>query len=325
MIAAYLEIRDGKIKKSSLEALSEAGRRAAELGLGTAAVLAGAAVSDLAPAAFAHGAAKVYVIENPSLADYSSQAYAVALAAFAGQMKPAALFFAATAMGKDLAPRVAARLGAALASDCTKIAVKDGALEFTRPIYAGKAFLSLRLKSTPQLATLRPNVFPLAPAGAGAGSARRSGSRPPSRRGRSKAASPSSSRKRAPSSMSPKPTSSFRAAAGSRAPRPSASSGTWPRSFPGPPSARRARPSIRAGSATSIRSGRRARPCRRGSTWPSASPARSSTWPGCRPRRSSSPSTRTRKRRSSRSRITALSAISSRSCRSSRKRSRRPS
>jgi len=169
MIAAYLEIRDGKIKKSSLEALSEAGRRATELGLGTAAVLAGASVSDLAPAAYAHGAAKVYVIENPLLADYSSQAYAVALAAFAGQMKPAALFFAATSMGKDLAPRVAARLGAALATDCTKVAVKDGALEFTRPIYAGKAFLSLRLKTTPQLATLRPNVFPLAPAGAGAG------------------------------------------------------------------------------------------------------------------------------------------------------------
>jgi electron transfer flavoprotein alpha subunit len=169
MIAAYLEIRDGKIKKSSLEALSEAGRRAAELGTETAAVLVGAAVSGLAPAAFAQGAAKVYIIENTVYAEYSSQAYAIALAGFAGQTKPAALFFAATAMGKDLAPRVAARLGAALASDCTKVAVKDGTLEFTRPIYAGKAYLSLRLKSTPQLATLRPNVFPLGQAVAGVG------------------------------------------------------------------------------------------------------------------------------------------------------------
>jgi len=169
MIAAYLEIRDGKIKKSSLEALSEARRRAAELGLGTAAVLVGAAVADLAPAALAQGAAKVYIIENPALANYSSQAYAIALAEFAGQAKPAALFFGATAMGKDLAPRVAARLSVALASDCTKIAVKDGGLEFTRPIYAGKAFLSLRLKTTPLLATLRPNVFPLGQAGEGAG------------------------------------------------------------------------------------------------------------------------------------------------------------
>jgi len=171
MIAAYLEIRDGKIKKSSLEALSEARRRAAELGVETAAVLAGAAVSALAPVAFAQGAAKVYIIELPVLADYSSQAYAAALAGFAGAAKPAAIFFAATAMGRDLAPRLAARLGVALATDCTKVAVKEGTLEFTRPIYAGKAFLSLRLKSSPMLATLRPNVFPLGDASAGAGEA----------------------------------------------------------------------------------------------------------------------------------------------------------
>ncbi len=169
MIAAYLEIRDGKIKKSSLEALSEAKRRAAELGVETAAVLVGAAVSGLAPAAFAQGAAKVYIVDNPVFADYSSQAHAFALAGFAAQAKPSAFFFAATAMGKDLAPRVAARLGVALVSDCTKIAVKGGALEFTRPIYAGKAFLSLRLKSSPQLATLRPNVFPVGQAGEGTG------------------------------------------------------------------------------------------------------------------------------------------------------------
>ena len=183
MIAAYLEIRDGKIKKSSLEALSEARRRAGELGLETAAVLVGASVAGLAPSAFALGAAKVYAVENPALADYSSQAYAVALAGFAAAAKPAALFFAATAMGKDLAPRVAARLGAGLACDCTKVAVKDGALEFTRPIYAGKAFLTLRLKTAPQLATLRPNVFPLGEAAAASGETVRMDAVHPGRRG----------------------------------------------------------------------------------------------------------------------------------------------
>jgi electron transfer flavoprotein alpha subunit len=169
MISAYLEIRDGKIKKSSLEALSEAKRRAQELGQETAAVLAGAGLGAHAATAFGYGASKVYVIDDKQLADYSSSAYAAALAAFVDEAKPAALFFAATAMGKDLAPRVAARLGAGLASDCTKIAVKDGTLEFTRPIYAGKAFLTLRLKSSPKLATLRPNVFPLGESGAGNG------------------------------------------------------------------------------------------------------------------------------------------------------------
>ena len=169
MIAVFMEARDGKIKKSSLEALSEAKRRAEEMGAETAAVLVGASVAGLAPAAFALGAAKVYALESPALADYSSQAYALALAGFVGDVKPGALFFAATAMGKDLAPRVAARLGVALASDCTKVAVRNGELEFTRPIYAGKAFLSFTLKSTPKLATLRPNIFPLGEAAPAAG------------------------------------------------------------------------------------------------------------------------------------------------------------
>jgi electron transfer flavoprotein alpha subunit len=169
MIAVFMEARDGKIKKSSLEALSEAKRRAVEMGAETAAVLVGGAVADLASAAFGRGAAKAYLIENKEFANYSSQGYTLALAAFVGEAKPAALFFAGTAMGRDLAPRVAARLGVGLASDCVKIAVKAGALEFTRPIYAGKAFLSLTLTSTPNVATLRPNVFPLGEAVSGAG------------------------------------------------------------------------------------------------------------------------------------------------------------
>jgi electron transfer flavoprotein alpha subunit len=169
MIAVFMETRDGKIKKSSLEALSEAKRRAGEMGIETAAILVGGAVADLAPAAFGRGAARVFALENPALADYSSQGYALALAEFVGEAKPAAFFFAATAMGRDLAPRVAARLGAGLASDCVKIEVKAGALEFTRPIYAGKAYLSFTLRSTPKLATLRPNTFPLGEAFSGGG------------------------------------------------------------------------------------------------------------------------------------------------------------
>ena len=162
MIAVFLETRDGKIKKSSIEALSEAGRRAGDLGVAAAAVLVGDSVAGLAPGAFAAGASKVYLLEDPILAAYSSQACAAALAGFAEKEKPLGLFFAATAMGRDLAPRVAARLGAAMASDCTRIEAKDGTLVFTRPIYAGKALLSLTLQSSPLLATLRPNIFPVA-------------------------------------------------------------------------------------------------------------------------------------------------------------------
>jgi electron transfer flavoprotein alpha subunit len=66
-------------------------------------------------------------------------------------------------MGRDLAPRLAARLGVALASDCTAVAADAGRLVFTRPIYAGKALLTFTLASTPAVATLRPNVFPIDP------------------------------------------------------------------------------------------------------------------------------------------------------------------
>ncbi|MBM3306146.1 MAG: electron transfer flavoprotein subunit alpha/FixB family protein [Candidatus Aminicenantes bacterium] len=169
MIAVFMETRDGKIKKSSLEALSEAKRRAAELGGQAVAVLVGSGVEGLGSGSFAAGADGVYVLDSPALADYSAQGYALALAEWAAEARPAAVLFAATAMGRDLAPRVAARLGVGLVSDCTGVAVMNGKLEFTRPIYAGKAVLTCSLRSSPQLATLRPNVFPLGEAVPGAG------------------------------------------------------------------------------------------------------------------------------------------------------------
>jgi electron transfer flavoprotein alpha subunit len=163
MILVFIETRDGGIKKSSLEALSEAKRRGAELGWEVAAVLAGALPDATAAEVFPYGASKAYVLENAALAAYSSQGFARVLTSFVGELKPAAMFFSATAMGRDLAPRVAAALGVSLASDCTKLAVKDGRLEFTRPVFAGKALLTVALKASPALATLRPNVFPLEP------------------------------------------------------------------------------------------------------------------------------------------------------------------
>ena len=169
MILTYIETREKKIKKSSLEALSEGRRKADELKTGAAAVLMGTGMEGLAAELFPYGASKVYILENPSLDRYSTQDYAAVLAGLVQKFSPAAVFFSATAMGKDLAPRLAARLGVGLASDCTLVAVKDGQLEFTRPIFAGKALLTFRLTSSPQVISLRPNVFPLAAAAAAAG------------------------------------------------------------------------------------------------------------------------------------------------------------
>jgi electron transfer flavoprotein alpha subunit len=162
MILTYIELRDGKIKKASLEALSEGKRKAAELNKRLAAVVLGVKKEGLAPEIFAYGASQVYFLENPAFHQYSAQDYAFALADLAKKNNPEIIFFAATALGKDLAPRLAARLGVGLASDCTKVTVKQGRLEFTRPIFAGKALLSFALKTSPKIATLRPNIFPLA-------------------------------------------------------------------------------------------------------------------------------------------------------------------
>jgi electron transfer flavoprotein alpha subunit len=168
MILTYIETRDNKIKKASLEALSEAGRIAAELNTEAAAVIVGTGKEGLTAELAAGGASKVYLLENAAFDQYSALDYAAALADLAKKTGPSAIFFSATSMGKDLSPRLAARLGVGVASDCTRVAVKDGELEFTRPIFAGKALLSLRLMSSPQVVSLRPNVFPLAQA-AGAG------------------------------------------------------------------------------------------------------------------------------------------------------------
>jgi electron transfer flavoprotein alpha subunit len=161
MILVYIETRKGKIKKSSLEALSEARRLADGLKTEVEAVLAGTGLEGEAAEFFRCGASKVYLLENPLLDAYSAQGHALAVEALVRELEPAAVFFSATSLGKDLAPRLGARLGASLASDCIRLAIKEGRLEYTRPIYAGKALLSFRLKSSPQMASLRPNVFPL--------------------------------------------------------------------------------------------------------------------------------------------------------------------
>jgi len=161
VILTYMEVREGKIKKSSLEALSEAKRRADDLGEALEAVFLGKDLDGLAEGAYKYGASKVYLLENPLLESYSSSLYALVLADFINEIKPKAVFFSATAMGKDLSPRLAAKLDVGAATDCIKTSVNNSVLEIARPIYAGKAFASFQFSSEPWVVSLRPNVFPL--------------------------------------------------------------------------------------------------------------------------------------------------------------------
>ncbi len=161
MFLVYIEIRDGKVKKSSLEVLSEAKRRADELNMDVAAAIVGHNVEDFSSEIFRYGASNVFVLENMLLSHYSPSGFALALKILIDELKPAAVLFSATAMGKDLAPRLAASLDVSLATECIRMTVNRGKLEVVRPIYAGKALATFSFKSSPLMASLRPNVFPL--------------------------------------------------------------------------------------------------------------------------------------------------------------------
>jgi electron transfer flavoprotein alpha subunit len=161
VILTYSEHRDGKLRRAALEAVSEARRLAGALGGTVESVLAGSGVAGLAAELASYGADRVHVFDQADLAAYATEIHARACAQVIGQVKPWAVLVPFTAQGRDLAPRVAARVGAGLVSDCVSLSVKDGRLEARRPMYAGKAYATVRWEGEPQMATLRPNVFPL--------------------------------------------------------------------------------------------------------------------------------------------------------------------
>ena len=162
MILVFCELKDGNIRKPSLEALSEARRLADGAGLQVGALFVGASCAG-AEAAAQYGADVILEVEAPSLAAYSSDGYAQAIAEAAQAKGATALLGAATSVGKDVLPRAAARLDAGYAADVTGLGLEDGKLTVRRPIYAGKAFAATRFQSPIQVASTRPNVFAVAP------------------------------------------------------------------------------------------------------------------------------------------------------------------
>ena len=110
-----------------------------------------------------YGADKVIIANDAKLAEYTTGAYTSVLNQLIRQEEPQAVLIGNTAIGKDLAPRLAQRLGVGLASDCTGMDYDANVLlTFKRPIYAGKAFAHVASNVRPILATIRPNTFPVA-------------------------------------------------------------------------------------------------------------------------------------------------------------------
>ncbi|MBI5176082.1 MAG: electron transfer flavoprotein subunit alpha/FixB family protein [Candidatus Obscuribacter sp.] len=161
-ILVFVEERGGSLRKASLEALSEAGRRIGSVGGEVTAVLIGSAVKGLAGQLGKFGAAKVIVVENGALDKYSTEAFTQALSEAVKKTSPKYVFAAYTSMAKDFIPRVAARLDAPCVSDVMEFVVDGANLCPVRPMYSGKTFGTYEIKASLSFITLRPNVFALA-------------------------------------------------------------------------------------------------------------------------------------------------------------------
>ena len=154
----FIEQREGKIRKASLEALSLARRLAGEP---VAAVIAGRGVTPLAANLGPYGAVRVHVADRPELALYSNKGYVGALDAAVKKENPDAVLIAATAMGKDVAPRFAARHDVSVLADAMDVRAEGDRLIASRPVYSGKARADVDCGSASlQVVTTRPNVFP---------------------------------------------------------------------------------------------------------------------------------------------------------------------
>lgn len=158
-ILVFAEQRDNKFKKPAFEAVRAARTVADQLGGEVVGLVIGGAVQSIAPLLGGYGATRVCVAEDPRLAMYSPTAYAKIIATVAESQQADVVMLSATSMGKDLAPRVAVKLDAGLAADCTALKVEGGEIVATRPVYAGKVLTDVKLASAVKVFTLRPNVF----------------------------------------------------------------------------------------------------------------------------------------------------------------------
>jgi electron transfer flavoprotein alpha subunit len=159
-VLVIAEQRGGVLKKVSFEILGTGHELAATLGGKVEAALLGSKLDGLADSLAQYGATRVYVADDDGLASYSSEGYANTLAAVIDRVEPGIVLVGATAMGRDLAPRLAAQLGVGLASDCIALELDGGRLLATRPIFAGKALAKVKLNGDPQMVTVRANVLP---------------------------------------------------------------------------------------------------------------------------------------------------------------------
>lgn len=169
----YAQQVDNEISPIAYELLGKAKDLAADLNTDVTAVLLGSGVKALAASLAQYGADKVIVVDNPVLETYRTEPYTQALAAVINEYKPEIMLVGATAIGRDLGPRVSARVGTGLTADCTQLEIGDFPLNplpnkeqkhnqllMTRPAFGGNTIATIACPDNrPQMATVRPGVM----------------------------------------------------------------------------------------------------------------------------------------------------------------------
>ena len=156
------EQRDGKVMKVSYELIGKARDLADALGQDVVAVLMGSNIADAANDLAKAGAGKVIYVDDAMLAEYVTEPYAKALTAVIKANDPEIVIFGASSIGRDLAPRVSARIHTGLTADCTKLEINEETklLEMTRPAFGGNIMATILCADhRPQMATVRPGVM----------------------------------------------------------------------------------------------------------------------------------------------------------------------
>lgn len=156
------ETNQGRLAPVTLELVGKARALAEAAGAAVTAVLAGHPVAGLAAELIASGADTVLVADHAELASYRTLPYAEVLAGLIRARRPSIVLFGATSQGRDLAPRLAARLRTGLTADCLDLSLdKDGLLVQTKPSYGDNVMVDIVIpEHRPQMATVRPHVFP---------------------------------------------------------------------------------------------------------------------------------------------------------------------
>lgn len=158
----FAEQRNGELQKVSLELLGKGKDLAEKLNTKLVAVLLGSKIDELAKDLVAYGADEVLACDNELLAGFTTDGYTKVICDLANEYKPEVLMVGATFVGRDLGPRIAARLKTGLTADCTGLDIdaEKAYLLATRPAFGGNLMATIVCEENrPQMATVRPGVF----------------------------------------------------------------------------------------------------------------------------------------------------------------------